>query len=469
MLEKQTGPFKQLIQLIFQDVTPVRLRLLFVSGCLGAFLFCLLSIITINQHEHAVVTVGRDAAPSVIAAHQIKTGVERMDADLANELLYPRGSEEGKQMFADFEKWRAVVGKQMIAAAKNITYGEAEQIPIENIQYSLGVFEMYAQSARDARLLGRDAEVLRIYKRARATLEDTVLPNAEALNKANSDKLESIYSQEISRSSLSCGFILAVGLLLIGLLLFTQGYLAKRFHRRLSVPLLVATLCTVIFVQHLYKELRTNAYDLKVAKEDAYNSIVALLEARSNAYAADAAQSRSLLDREKSTSHEKYFSDKVATVASFLPGHNFAETIARARSQLNVEAQYKLPGFTGSLADELKNIRFEGEARSALEALEAFSNYCLANAAMQQLEQAGAHGDAVHIGLGYSPNQSKYWFANFDDALQQTLDINQEHFGRAVKSAFRDIAGLKLLSQLLFLLVVVCIYFGLRDRMAEYV
>src|SRR6516162_11217817 len=98
MPANRSGPLTQMIHLVFRDVTPVRLRLYFVVNCFSAIMFCLLSMITIKQHAHAVKTVGHDAAPSVIAAHQIKIGVEKMDTALANELLYAPNQPENQDM-----------------------------------------------------------------------------------------------------------------------------------------------------------------------------------------------------------------------------------------------------------------------------------------------------------------------------------------------------------------------------------
>ena len=457
-----------MIHLVFRDVTPVRLRLYFVVNCFSAIMFCLLSMITIKQHAHAVKTVGHDAAPSVIAAHQIKIGVEKMDTALANELLYAPNQPENQDMLLAFEKWRTVTGKELVNAAENITYGETEKIPIDNIQSALGKYEQLAQSARDAHRAGNSAETLSRYRNALATLEKELLPNADALNKANADKLESTYAQEESRSALSCGFLVVMGFALVALLLTTHIYLTKRFRRKLNVPLLIATLATALFVRNLYSGLRANAGQLKLAKEDAYDSVVDLLDASSNAYGADAAESRWLLDRDHAPIHEKYFLDKISTVANFTGGHNFSNTIALARKQLAQGNKYRLPGFSGSLADELDNVRFEGEGRAALDALEAFADYCATDTNMRQLENSGKHADALRIGLGYSPNQSKWWFTRFDDALQRTLAINQEHFRQAVNKASGHLSGLTALSEALVLLTLVCIYLGLRDRMAEY-
>jgi hypothetical protein len=468
MVDKQLDPLRQMVYSIFQDVTPVRLRLFLLSNCLAALLFCILSIATVESHHRALQTVGLDAAPSVITAHQIKISVEQMDCDLVDELLYAPRQEEAREIAQDFEKVRSDLSKQLVAAAKNITFGSAEQSPLENIQTGLGQYEMLAQSALLLHNQGREEDALSAYRSALKVLQEQLLPEADALNKANADKLEDTYARAESESALRCGFVLLVGMLLVTLLSYTQFYLSKRFRRLINIPLFVATICTVVFVQHIYTALRENGRELKVAKEDAYNSVVALLDARANSYGAKAAASRSLYIQPKSEAQSQDFVDKATSVASFSAGHNFAETIARAQKQIEEQEKISLPGFKGSLADELNNVRFEGEAQSALESLQAFGDYMDADARVREREKSGAHTAAIKICLGYDPQGSKFPFVKFDNALQRTLAINQNHFKLAIKSAFANLKWLVGQCQLIALLIAVCTYFGLRPRIIEY-
>ncbi len=469
MTKMKIEPMQYIVRSCTQNVTPVRLKLFLVVNCLGAILFGTLAVATVQQHERVVKTLGFDAAPSVIAARQIKIGVEQMDTDLVAELLNPSCQRGSFWAAEDFDKWRLVVCKQLVAAAKNITYGLAEQTPIENIQSSLGQYEMEAQQALDMHDLGHNTLAVKSYRAALDTLENQLLPGADALHKANADALESSYGQEESQAALSCGFVAVIGMLLIGSLLVTQVYLARRFRRRLSLPLLIATFCLLFFVQKLYSTLMHNSSHLKVAKEDAYNSVIALLDVRADSYEANAAMGRWLLDRLNANEHEKTFLDRANTVASFAPGHDFAETLELAKKQYAADEKFNLPGFSGSLADEFNNVRFEGEGAAALEALQALSDYRIADANMRKKAKSAAYDEALAIGLGYDPHAAKFSFSKFDDAVGRTLEINQYHFDRAIKEAMHDLKGLALMSGAICVLVLFCIYAGLRPRLFEYV
>ena len=217
---KKISPLRGLLKAALRDVTPVRLWLLFGMATFGFVCFCAATVVTVKQHMHALDTVGSDAAPSVIAAHQIKIGVAAMDHALADQLLSVPGQRAANELIDDFEKSRASVCRELVGAAKNITYGHSEQEPIENMQIALGTFEMQSQTARDLHDAGQNDQTVVAYRKALATVNDKILTSADDLNKANSDVLEETYGREKSASALSCLLVLVLGMVLIGLCCF---------------------------------------------------------------------------------------------------------------------------------------------------------------------------------------------------------------------------------------------------------
>src|SRR5262245_12906401 len=111
------------------STTPARLKTALTVSWMLAGALCVVVLFGWTQHWRAVQTVGVDAAPSVVAAHKIKIYIETLDADLVNELLGTPG--EMADYVKDFDKNRVEIGKQIVAASKNITYGDAEQVPID--------------------------------------------------------------------------------------------------------------------------------------------------------------------------------------------------------------------------------------------------------------------------------------------------------------------------------------------------
>jgi hypothetical protein len=468
----QMDPIIEMLRSARRDVTPIRLRILLLAIASLTFIFCIFTINTVQQHITAVQSIGKDAAPSVIAAHQIEIGVQAMDADLTGELLHPQSSRQSQQFARDYEKWRVLVGKELIAAARNITYGETEAQSIESLQTNFGQFTAQAQSARDAHQANAEDLALVNYHAALKTLQQSLIPDAERLNKTNGDILETVFHQEESESSLSGGFVLVLGIALTALLVVCQIYLSKRFRRRFNIPLLIATATMVGFVQYLYPALQANTGHLKIAKDDSYDSIAALMNARADAYDANACQSRWLFDRQNAPSVEKSFSSALGKIATFGPENdyskNYSKTVDKVEKQIKDGAKVNVPGFSGALADALANLRFTGESQAAFDMLKAFGAYQTADQSMKKFENSGDHKTAIEIGLGYDPDSTKYAFNKFDDALVRTLAINKEQFDQAIKNATNDVHGLILSCLLVGFLTIVCAYWGLRDRMAEY-
>ena len=116
-------------------------------------LLLIAAITGVRVHRDAVKTIGKDTAPSIIAAQRIKSALADMDANAANEFL----GEPGKmpEAVSTYEQRRVEAATALIEAAKNITYGDKEQQPIEAIQVGLGTFEARVQRARDLHERGR--------------------------------------------------------------------------------------------------------------------------------------------------------------------------------------------------------------------------------------------------------------------------------------------------------------------------
>jgi Four helix bundle sensory module for signal transduction len=467
-MQTTVRPYQNIVVRTLRDKTPYRLRLLLLAITIFAVAFGIVATTTVKQHDQAMQTIGIEAGPSVITAHQIKIGLLSMDAALADELLAPPEDRDSQEMADDFDKHRANTSKYLVAAARNITYGNSELFPIESVQVGLGQYLMQAQAARDFHRAGNADNALSAYRSTLRTLQESLLPNLEALDKANADILEETYNREKSVSALSRGFVLLVGLVLCGTMLYTQFFLAIRFRRRLNLPLLVATVCLLIFIQHLTQSLANCSNEVKVAKEDAYDSIVSLLQARSRSFDAKAGESRWLLDKARGSVYQKAFSDQINSVAKFERGHDFANVLAAVEKQMAAGDKFLLPGFSGALAEELNNVRFDGEAQAAVDTLHEFRAYVAADDKIRQLENAGNHQAALRLGLGYNLSGSNYLFNKYDDALGRTLKINEQQLDLAYKTGKHELDNIILGIILSCILIVVLAYVGLMPRLEEY-
>ncbi len=408
-------------------------------------------------HRAGMQTVGKDTAPSIIAAQHIKAALADMDANAANELLGEPG--RTPEAVKAYESRRQEAAEALINAAGNITYGDKERDPILRVQLGLGAYEARIQKARD--LHGEhNASFVGAYNAAANLMDGELLPAADDLDRANLEMLEQTYESQHSKSLASRGFIMAAAVVTLAFLVFVQNFLAKRTRRLINIPLLFATGITVGCAFYALHVLTAEQRDLKIAREDAFTSIHALRRAKALAYAANADESRYLLDGANGAKHAQAFFTKRDELVKPPQGET-VQSLAQA-TRLNLD------GFTGHLTDELKNITFPGEREAALETLRTFGEYLKADETIRSLQRGGNHQEAVNFCIGNKPGESNWAFAQFDNALGETLKINQEAFDKAVDSGFKALAHFDVAMSISAVIIGVLTLLGLMQRIREY-
>ncbi|HEX4809895.1 MAG TPA: hypothetical protein VH325_13240 [Bryobacteraceae bacterium] len=412
-----------------------------------------------HVHRQAMQTIGRDSAPSIIAAQYLKGSIAAMDADAANELLVKAG--QGQAFQADYVRSRIEAAKGLIAAAENITYGDSERIPIEKLQIGLGEYEAKLQHALDLHDRN-DPAALDAYRQAALIVDDTLLPAADALDQANLSVMDSTYGVATSRNSVVRLSAMVAGFLLLAALVYVQGYISEKTRRTLNVPLVLATLVAFGYLAFAYRALTAEAHSLKVAKEDAFSSIHSLWQAGSAAYVARADLSRLLLGGPDTDSDRKAFMEQAGRVAALPTGKTFAQVASESTDNHGVD------GFNGYLADELRNITFYGELESAQQTLRNWGETVTADAKVLQLQQAGHLADAVELCTGSQPEQANGAFHHFDTSLRETLDINKRAFDEAVSQGFGALAGFELSASIVSAIIAALCILGIWQRVREY-
>ena len=408
-------------------------------------------------HRAAMQTVGKDAAPSIIHAQAIRAALADMDANAANELLAP---EAATSAAAAFDQRRIEAARELVEAAKNITY-DAERQPIETLEIAGGDYARLFQQALDSDESNKAAVADRYY-RASLIMDGTLLPAADALDKANDVVLEQTYKTESQHSSFTSILVLLAGLVALAALIAAQLFLRSRTGRQLNLLLLLATVVTVALTFYSFRSFSREERQLKIAKEDAFDSLHALGRASSVAYAANSDESRLLLDPAHAAVDQTAFFAK-ANLLAHLPPSIQVPTLLAAELQ-----GHPVPGFTGYLADELNNITFPGEREAAVRTLSAWENYLAVDSKIRQAVAAGDRPRAIKLCIGNAPGESDFAFNQFDQALQATLLINQRAFDSSVANGFAAVSNLEWIAAIAAALTIALTFFGLAPRIREY-
>ena len=413
-----------------------------LASLLAADALLLLVLIWAHDTQYSVVkTIGKDSAPSVIAAQDIKVEMAAMDAEAANELLAPPG--QGKAAADDYNKHRQEAGRALIEAAKNITYAGEEQA-IKDIQFGLGEYEAKVQRARDAHERN-DPQAFWLYRDATLGMNTTLFHAADELNDINFNELETAYREDGSKAKIKRQVVVVIGLIALGLLLWVQWDLSRKVRRLINPALALATVLTLSLLSSTYGHLSRSAIELSTAKEEAFDSLHALWQARAIAFAANADESKYFLAGADG-SDEKSFDTRAHQISS---GSNS-------------------PSVMGFLDKELANITFDGEKEAAQETIADWNLYLKIDSQIRQFKKSGQTAAAIALCLGKNQNESDWAFEQFDKSLMHTIEINQKAFEKSRDSAFAELDHLVTSAAIITAVIVLCCGLGLFFRIREF-
>ena len=416
--------------------------LLFGLGCYGDYL----------DLRQAVQTVGRDAVPSIVAAEHIRATLADAHGAAVNAFL--TGEPDSGANWTSYRRDMEDVHKSLVTAAENITYGEEEQQPILTVMAGIGQYERLVGQARGHAKTEAKADL----DAADTLMSSTILLAAGALDQANFRHLTATYDSHRQRFAQARAVTILLGLLALAALGWSQFYLAARMRRLLNGGLLAAAIVLVGFTIYGLSALSATEEALRLAKQDAFDSVHALWKARAVAYEANTDESLLLFDR-----GDKAVQDNRMAVFTMQ-----AQSIAAGDIDQDLQAAAANRKFGGFLGDELANITFAGEREAALATLQAWARYLRLDAQIRQLDGQSRAADALALHIGAKPEQANGAFGQFDQALGKTLDINQREFDRAVDQAFARLAPYPYVLAGALLLIIIATIAGLKPRLDEY-
>ncbi len=428
--------------------TPRRLRLYVGAVWLAAALLFAVGLRSVTDDRAAIKTLQQDTAPSIVAAQELGAHLAELDTQLSASML---GTGIDRDTAAElFELERSVVTRRLVDAAGNLTLGDADRIPVVILQEELG---RYLELASRAQWLyaGSDRDgALGLLRVATDVMHDRILPQAATLDRVNRDDMDRRYDRAQQSSRQHDLEALASGGLLVAVLLSTQWFVRARMRRRIVPGLLLATVLAAGFTGYLVGRFRDAREDLRVARDDAFNSIHLLWRARALAYDAKGDEGRSLLDRPRAGVYDSAFAVKM--------------------SQLSSSAHERTPsgGARGLFIDELRNVTFVGERDAAQTILAALADYSDVDDRVRRLETQGQHAQAVDLAIGTGGAQARAVFDHLDAAIERTTAINQDAFDAVLLVADRGLRRAEWLDPALALAIALAAWLGIRPRLREY-
>jgi hypothetical protein len=456
--------------------TPGRLLRAMAAIVALAALATVASLWAASGIRDAAQTIGRDAEPSVALALHMAAILGDLDAAAAVDALTDGGATIGTSR--QFHDGMADLAGDLVEAARNITYGEAEAAPLRELQRMLA---LYQEAIVEARYIGAGSPAvtsLRVQWASRLN-RDFVLPQADALATANADELERHYAAYRAHSGLAGGLAVAAFALLTATLVGTQAWLARRTRRLLNPLLAAASLLTLASLIWFALAVLGEREDLRAAKFDAYDSLHVLFEAKAAVNTIRADMSLWLLDPAARPAAQA----RMDAAAHALIGTDLAvpeqtrPLFAALQHALALEQDGDVAGALaaaphpgGLLGTELDNVTYGVPERDA--ATQSVARLAEAEGIVRtvqtQEQQRQGRSLAVSHWLDDRPGGGAAAFAAVQAALDRTLKVNQDEFDRHVASALGNVALIPFVAGGAMALTALLAVAGLWLRLREY-
>ncbi|MER7544429.1 hypothetical protein ABTW95_15600 [Spirillospora sp. NPDC127506] len=425
----------------------------------------------IADAREGVRVIGHDAGPQVVATGDLYFQLSDMDAQLADALLIGNAPGGGRERaLARYDDDRRRAGDALLKAAKLAD----ETTETNTARDLLDALARYERLAGQALLLDRQEphasgppsqKVIDLYRRATDLMKLDLLPKAYNLTLDNGTLVRHTY--EDKRSAVLAGrtWLLAAGLALLATLAGLQLYLARRFRRLLNVPLALATLGTLALAGAGALMLSGQADHLRKAKEEGFDSILALSRTRAISNSANADETRFLLDPGRADAYEQVYLSKSQTVL-YLKAGNLTQYNDAVQKGLSFE-----PGrapFLGFLGTEANRPAESPEQRARLkdgmdQALSAYQKVQANDRRMRDLVKAGQRDRAVAARGAAAAD-----FTRYDRFLQRLAQIHQKAFDEAVADGGGGTSGWYAVLPAAGAVIALLVLAGVRPRLAEY-
>jgi hypothetical protein len=421
--------------------------------------------------------IGNRDAPLVEQSTNLYFSVNDMDAQVANVLLDgndPALAADRTQDLNSYATDRSNAEKDIQQVTVTAAADPAAQQAVGTLINALGQYEALAADAILSDKTGNDQAgrpskaTLGFYQASTDLMSGPILRAAMSLTDANANSLEATYQQNRSAALTGRWLVLLLGVALAGVLLGFQVFLAVRCRRMVNPALAAATLLACGIAIAAAVQLGTQASHLYVAKQQAFDSILALSNARADSYDANADESRYLVDPGRAIQYQDHYLYESQQIAYVGNVGIFGYDAAFAAEIKAYQASNSVVRFGGYLGTEFRNITFPGERAAATNALLAYQLYEQYDRKLRAMAKSNLD-QAIAFDVGTNAYQSDWAFNNWSSDLNQVIGINQDAFNAAIQDGHGTGSGWTGVIPAVAVIVIAALALaGTRRRLAEY-
>ncbi|WP_042416659.1 hypothetical protein [Streptacidiphilus anmyonensis] len=422
-------------------------------------------------------TIGDRQAPQVVDATGLYQALTDLDGQSADVMLFgadPSFAAARSTALAAFATDRTTADRDLQQATVSAAGNASAQKALGSVLDELGQYQDLAgralalnDSAR--RPAGHPLPAaLTLHRQATDLMRTELLPAADQLVNANNGAYEATYAEQRSALATALLWSAALLVLLVVALVAVQAWLTLRFRRVVNPALAAATLISLTLLGLTASLFPDQREYQRVARHDAFDSVVALTRARALVSDANADESRYLLDADRAAVYQDSFLSTSQAVLA-LPGATISTYDARLAAAVDAyRANHDDVLFQGFYGTEFHNITFAGEREAAERTLDAYQAYQADDRRIRADVARGELSQAIAYDTSYATGGSNADFGAHDAALRQVIGVNATAFHAAVHDGSAELdSDIPLLAGGAAAVVLLCLV-GVRPRLAEF-
>lgn len=466
--------------------TTRRVQVLAGTAIVALIALCVTSVVALTQARDGIQVMGYTTGPQVVETANLYYALSDMDAQVANVLVIGDEHELGdgrEAALETYEQRREEANEALVEVAQLTEDDPSEQQTVEELLDGLAAYD---ELRAEAILLSEQADhppgdlpegVREVYDEAADIMRVELLPNAYDLTLERGSLVQTTYAEKYAWVIGGAIAAAVVGLVAVLALIRLQVYLRRRFRRSVSPVLVVATLGTVAFMAGITAFLLVEARHLQTAKEDGFDSVLALASARADATVNHADQSRYLIAPEEATQYEEMFLENSQSILDVSTGtgnenqgpddlDEYRELVAD--SVLDAEEGTLDQPLGGLLGEEFEDSELEGHDTAILTVLQNYNGFQVSDETTRAMAERGNTRGAIQFLVSSSGGEGTYAFNQFDTAISELTELHQETFDDAIAAGERGLTTVTVAVPALTILLAGFVIAAARPRLAEY-
>ncbi|MDT8910003.1 hypothetical protein [Amycolatopsis sp. PS_44_ISF1] len=416
--------------------TPGRLSVIAVGLVLLSLVAGLVATLSAQNKDDTISGLIDHREPLAVASQQVFRSLSDADATAASAFLSV--GTEPPALRKKYEQDIAEAGSALSKAASDTAdVGDAAK-QVDTLNQKIPVYTGIVETARVNNRLGYPAGASYL-REASQLMRTTILPAAQALYTADTTKL----AEEQDNSTSFPWAAVALILVLIAALVFTQVYLTRRTNRVINIGLLVATGAVVLTLLWGAVALVIQGTLVASGQTDGTSQVDVLVRARIAALQARADETLTLVARGDGSAYEQQF-------------------IKLADQLVGQDGKSGLLGKARSLA-----VGTPGQQK--IEAAEqAARDWSRAHLQVRKLDDNGQYQEAVDFATSQSKDSAAAAFQRLDANLQDAINVCRQEFLDDTQGGGRALTALAPGVGILAVLAAAGVTVGVRERLREY-